>query len=236
MIDFKTIIGIDDSQEEMSWRKTTDKNGRFFHLTQRAANRDFIFDKEVGQYRHNILCRICARLNVKIIFSVTMSNHTHDVLVSDDVKNISKAVRLVNAAVSRKLRKKYPTKYKNGRKVFEARPYFRTIKSIVDLTVVGKYVFDNAKGILDKGEFVPYDCFWMFEKGMVSRPYDKKIYPLLFGMTEKELCAFFKNNDSKAVCRIANERFRSWTKEDNDKLFKKDASKPWIEEASCQPT
>ena len=83
MMCFDEIIGIEEGEERNDWNVKVDKNGRFYHVTQRAANREFIFDKELGQYRHNLLCRICSRLNVKIIFSVTMSNHTHDVLVQE---------------------------------------------------------------------------------------------------------------------------------------------------------
>lgn len=106
------------------------------------------------------------------------------------------------------------------------------IKSIVDLTTVGKYVFDNAKSVLDKGEFVPYNCFWMFEKGLVTKPYDKKLYQLLFGMDEKQLYKLFSGNDANTVYKIANTLFRDWTTADNDRIFKKDASKPWLDETT----
>lgn len=230
MICFDEIIGIEESEGRSGWNTKVDKNGRFYHVTQRAANREFIFDKELGQYRHNLLCRICSRLNVKIVFSVTMSNHTHDVLIAKKWKDIAQALRLVNTSVSRKLKRKYPNKYRNGRKVFESRPHYRVIKNIVDLTTVGKYDYDNVKNVQDKGEFVPYSCFWMFEKGLATKPYDKNIYPRLFGITEKELCEFYRDNDSKAVYKAAREMFRDWTKKDNDNLFKADPSLPWQDE------
>ena len=228
MVSFNEIIGPKDNEERMPLREKVDRNGRFYHATQRVSNKEFIFDKELGQYRHNMLCRICSLRNVKIIFSVTMSNHTHDVLVAEKWMDIVDALRLVNTAVAHRVRKKSPTKYRNGRTVFESSPHYRVIKDIVELTTVGKYDYDNVRNVLDKGEFVPYDCFWFLERGIECKPYDKDIYPLLFGMTEKELCAFYRDNDYKAVYNAAKALFKDWTKADNDRLFKADASVPWL--------
>lgn len=105
MVSFDEILDPSTMDERIPWHRKVDKNGRFYHATQRAANKEFIFDKELGQYRHNTLCRICTRLNVKILFSVVMSNHTHDVLIANDWADISNALRLVNTSVCHKLRK-----------------------------------------------------------------------------------------------------------------------------------
>lgn len=188
MVSFNEIIGCKDNEVRMSRREEIDRNGRFYHATQRVSNKEFVFDKELGQCRHNMLCSICSQYNVKIIFSVTMSNHTHDVLVAEKWRDVVDALRLVNTAVSHRLRRKFPTKYRNGRTVFESGPHYRAIKDIVELTTVGKYDYDNVKSVLNKGEFVPYDCFWFLERGLMCKSYDKDIYPLLFGMTENELC------------------------------------------------
>lgn len=230
MVSFDEILDPSTMDERIPWHRKVDKNGRFYHATQRAANKEFIFDKELGQYRHNTLCRICTRLNVKILFSVVMSNHTHDVLIANDWADISNALRLVNTSVCHKLRKRYPSKYRNGRKVFESSPHYRVIKGIVDLTTVGKYDYDNVKKVTSKGEFVPYDCFWMLERGVTMKPYDKDVYPKLFGMTEKELCCFYESKNPNEVFKAAKEMFKNWTKQDNDKLFKVDSTKPWLDE------
>ncbi len=230
MLDFNELMKKETNGLSQPKRTKTDKNGRIYHATQRAAGKEFIFDKEVGKYRHNILCRICARFNVKIIFSVVMGNHTHDVLMAENVDTISKVLRLVNSAVSHKIREQNPHKYINGKRVFESRPFLRAIKDIVSLTTVGKYDYDNVKHVLGKGEFVPYDCFWAFKKGIVVKPYDKDLYPALFGMSEKELCDFYEANDAQVVAKLAKERFKDWTKLDNDRFFKANASKPWLDE------
>lgn len=230
MLDFNELMGHETNGFVQPKRMRTDKNGRIYHATQRAAGKEFIFDKEIGKYRHNLLCRICARFNVKIIFSVVMSNHTHDVLMAKNVEEISKVLRLVNSAVSHKVREQNPRKYTNGKRVFESRPYLRAIKDIVSLTTVGKYDYDNVKHVLERGEFVPYDCFWALKRGIVVKPYDKELYTALFGMSEKELCDFYESNDSQMVAKLARERFKDWTKLDNDHFFKADFSKPWQDE------
>lgn len=45
-------------------------------------------------------------------------------------------------------------------------------------------------------------------------------------------CAFYEDNDYKTVYNSAKDRFKDWTKADNDRLFKADASVPWIGEQS----
>lgn len=207
----------------------TDKNGRFYHVSQRASNRDHIYDAEIAKYRENALCRLCAMHDVVIVFSVVMSNHTHDVLMGENLETISEVIRLVNSAVSRRLRKRNNQKYVNGRKVFESDPYYRAIHDVVSLMIVGKYTYDNVMSIRLKNGFVPYSCFSFLENGIIITPYNKDLYPMLFGMSEKDLCKIYKENDMNAVRRIAFDLYKNWTQEDNDKIFKADINVPWAD-------
>ena len=49
-------------------------------------------------------------------------------------------------------------------------------------------------------------------------------------MTEKELCCFYESKNPNEVFKAAKEMFKNWTKQDNDKLFKVDSTKPWLDE------
>lgn len=214
--------------EVIPLKRAVDKNGHFYHAVQRAANRENIFDIELARYRHNLLCRICAMHNVTIIASVVMSNHTHDLFMADSLDDVSTVLRIVNTAVSHYLRKKNPKKYTNGRRVFEDVPYYRAIHDIVALMIAIKYIFDNAKALELKGAIVPFSCFWNMSKGYLSKPYNKALYEKLFGLKDTELYNFLNENDMSEVRRLSLEMFSHWTKQDNDSVFKRDPSLPWL--------
>lgn len=214
--------------EVIPLKRAVDKNGHFYHAVQRAANRENIFDIELARYRHNLLCRICAMHNVTIIASVVMSNHTHDLFMADSLDDVSTVLRIVNTAVSHYLRKKNPKKYTNGRRVFEDVPYYRAIHDIVALMIAIKYIFDNAKALEVKGAIVPFSCFWNMSKGYLPKPYNKALYEKLFGLKDTELYNFLNENDMSEVRRLSLEMFSHWTKQDNDSVFKRDPSLPWL--------
>lgn len=213
---------------ELPILKVLDKNAHFYHVVQRASNRDNIFDIELARYRNNLLNRLCAMHNVTIIASVVMNNHTHDLLMADILSDISTTIRLVNTEVSHYLRKKSPKKYTNGRRIFESSPYYRAIHDIVDLMIAIKYIFDNMKQLETKGGVVPFSCFWNMSKGYLSRPYNKSIYPMLFGMSEVDLYNFLNENTMQQVIDISRERFKNWTSQDNTNVFKVDPNLPWL--------
>ncbi len=211
-------------------RREVDKNGHFYHAVQRAANRDNIFDIELAKYRHNLLCRISAMHNVTILASVVMSNHTHDLLMADTWEDVCTVLRMVNTAVSHYLRKRNPKKYTNGRRVFEDFPYYRAIHDIVALMTTIKYIFDNAKSLENRGAIVPFSCFWNMSKGYLSKPYNKALYEKLFGLKDVELYDFLNKNEMSLVRQLSIERFKHWTKQDNNNVFKRDPLLPWLPE------
>ena len=231
MVCFQDLLNLEPAAATIPPLWTIDKNGRFYHVVQRASNKDNIYDKEVALYRENLLCRICAMYDITILFSVVMKNHSHDIVMADNWELISKATKQVNSAVSKQVRKIYSKRYHHGRRVFASRPYYRPIHDIVDLHVVSKYTFDNVAKVEGKGGYVPYSCFWNMENGIVSRPYNKELYPVLFGMPVTDLCKLFKQNDISTIRRMAIERFSNWTKLDNDRLFKVKPEVPWVEMA-----
>lgn len=179
MVGFSEIIGSKDNEECMLRKGSIDRNGRFYHATQRVSNKEFIFDKELGQYRHNMLCRICSQRNIKIIFSVTMSNHTHDVLVAEKWRDIVDALRLVNTAVSHRVRKRSPTKYRNGRTVFESSPHYRVIKDIVELTTVASTTTTTSEAYWTRANLFPTTVSGSW-KGVSSANHTTKISILFY--------------------------------------------------------
>lgn len=229
MINFVELLALEPKIPAVAPLRTIDKNGRFYHLVQRASNKENIYDKELAKYRENLLCRISSMYDVTILFSVVLRNHSHDVFMTENWEFISKAIKQVNSAISKKVREKHPQKYINGRRVFESKPYYRALHDIVDLHVVAKYTYDNVAKVEEKGGYVPYSCFWTMEKGFLSKPYNKLIYPALFDMTEIELCNLFKENDITTVRKLAQNRFKNWTQLDNDRLFKADINVHWLD-------
>lgn len=228
MVKFEDLMNVVQYSAEIPVIRPIDKLGRFYHVVQRASNRDNIYDSDLAKYRENLLCRICAMYNVVVLFSVVLSNHTHDILLANNWEDIATIIRLVNTAVSHRVRKKNPKKYSNGRRVFESTPYYRAIHDIVDLYVVSKYVFDNVKNVVMNKGFVPYSCFWYMENGNLTKPYNRKIYQILFGMSIEELCSVFNENDISTVKQMALTRYQDWSQADNDRLFKTNVSKPWL--------
>ncbi len=229
-MNYKDLLAQETTFEVIPIRRAVDKNGHFYHAVQRAANRDNIFDIELARYRHNLLCRICAMHNVTIIACVVMSNHTHDLLMANSWEDISTVLRMVNTTVSHYLRKKNPKKYTNGRRIFEDYPYYRAIHDIVALMIAIKYIFDNAKALEVKGTIIPFSCFWNMSKGYLSKPYNKTLYEKLFNLKDVELYNFLNTNEMSNVRKLSIERFKHWTKQDNNNVFKRDPTLPWLPE------
>ena len=83
----------------------------------------------------------------------------------------------------------------------------------------GKYIHGNCQYLKDEGKPVPDSCFWMFRKNYLAPPYNERIYSRLFGMSAPELIEFYESHSDAEVRRFAKEKYKDWTKEDNDNLF-----------------
>lgn len=199
---------------------TIDHGGRCYHLTQQTWCREPVFNRDIAAFRHNMLCRLCVKFNVVILFSVTMPNHTHDVLFSKNWKDIADVARHLNSAVSKYVYSKDPKRKELGKPVFNSRPTYSIVTSINYLFFLGKYLLWNVEQMESEGRFVPYSCFWMFEKEHFSEPYRKDIYKDLFGFEPKDLLTFYKSNTKTQVLANAKELFADWTNEENIALFR----------------
>ncbi len=203
-----------------SHSKKIDRSGTVYHAFQRGIDRESIFSSDVGKYRHNLLCKLCSEHGVVVIFSVVMPNHTHDVLAADSLDKISKVLKTLNTKVSHYIRQKYPGKYDDKRKMFDSRPTYKPVTDRVYLFYLGKYLYDNPAYLVEAGRFVPYTCFWMFEKGYLIEPYRKELFIDLFGMAPKEMADMYRTMSKEEIWNFAMKNFNDWSKEKNDEIFK----------------
>lgn len=199
-----------------------DKGGHFYHVITQSWGKEKIFSREVAVYRHDLLCKLCAEKGVTILFSVTMPNHTHEVLITPSWSILPEIIKSLNTNVSRKIRKKAREEGKpvDKRPLFKKCPTYAIVSDIVYLFYLGKYIFDNPQYLEEEGRFVPYSCFWMLNKGYFKEPYDGNAYRQLFGMTSKEVHEIYSKMTAKEVMKYTKDRFNDWTKEDNERVFR----------------
>ena len=159
---------------------SVDKNGHCYHTTQQTRNKMALFNSDIANYRHCILCKLCIRYHVLILFTVVMPNHTHDVLWGKNWETISTVLRLVNTYVVRYVNKNYPKR--KGLPMFNGRPSYKVVKSMDHLFFLGKYTQWNAETKeTPDSPGPPFSCFWMFPKSTFTSPYNPAIYMELFG-------------------------------------------------------
>ena len=193
-----------------------DKTGYFYHVISQSWRKETIFYPDIAKYRHDLLCKLCSDKGVTILFSVTMPNHTHDVLMGPSWDVISEIIRILNSLVSRFIRHKYPEK----KTVFRKCPVYVIIKDITILFYLGKYAYDNPSVLTENDRGAPHSCFKAFETGKLQEPaYDKKIYTKLFGLTPQEIVNIYKTMTKEQVMEYAKKRFADWTEKQNQELF-----------------
>lgn len=200
-------------------RGNIDKTGCIYHVITKSFDGGTVFHQDSGDYRHNLLCRLCEERGITILFSVTMNNHTHDVLLVPDWEQLVAVYRILNLNVSKYLRRKYPRRFKSGMRVLRRFPTYIVVRDIVNLFCLGKYIYDNPAYMREEGKFVPHSCFWMFEREYFSEPYDERLYVSLFGMTAREMLDIYSSLSAEQVRDIAVERFRLWTEERTRAVF-----------------
>ena len=200
-------------------RGNIDKSGHCYHVITRAWGKENIFTREIAQYRHDLLRSLCSAKGVVILFSVTMPNHTHEVLLVPDGNLLMNTYMVLDRTIVRMIRLRNPKKYRSGVRVLRRYPVYVALKDIVTLFYEGKYVYDNPAHLRREGKYVPYSCFWMFEKNYFPSPYDESVYRKLFGMSAKDLYGIYTTMTAPQVLEYARHRFSNWTPEKNDALF-----------------
>lgn len=228
----------DSPKPKASSKRAIEKDGHCYHVITQSWCKEKIFSVEAATYRHNLLCRLCLQEGIVILFSVAMPTHTHEVFLTPDWAVLSKVIRILNVQVSRFIRneliektirrakeegkrvnEEFLREKERRHRIFDNRPTYIAVRDIVYLMFLGKYIFENPVYLRAEGKTVPFSCFWMLEKNYFKAPYDEKIYLKLFGLTAPELFQLYSTKDKKEVKLFAQERFKDWTKEDNERLF-----------------
>ena len=177
---------------------------------------------DLAKYRQNLLCELCAKRGITILFSATLPTHTHEVFITPDWELLSDVIRILNCNVAKYARNHLAEKLEDWRRVFGPDPAYVLVDSMDYLFYLGKYVYDNQQRLKEEGKSVPDSCFWMFEKNYFPDPYKSDIYQKLFGMDPADLYSIYKNKTTKEVWLLSMQLFGDWTEEDNRRLFHKE--------------
>ena len=196
-----------------------DKTGHFYHVITKSFDGGPVFQQDIGEYRHTLLCSLCEQRDITILFSVTMPNHTHEVLLVPDWNLLMNTYMVLDRTIVRMIRLRNPKKYRSGVRVLRRYPVYVALKDIVTLFYEGKYVYDNPAHLRREGKYVPYSCFWMFEKGHFVVPYDEKIYEKLLGLTYAQILDLFATKTKIEVLEYARQLYADWTDADNRRVF-----------------
>ena len=203
-----------------------DKTGCFYHVITKSFDGGPVFLQDIGEYRHTLLCSLCGQRGITILFSATLPNHTHDVLLAPGWECLMDAYRVLDRTISRMVRRRNPKKYRGGMRVLRRYPVYVAIKDIVTLFYEGKYVYDNPAHLRRDGKYVPHTSYWMFEKNYFPSPYDESLYVKLFGMTGSEIFGIYSTMTASQVLEFAKRRFSSWTPEMNNAVFSRKPGSP----------
>lgn len=187
--------------------RNIDKSGHFYHVITQSWTNETIFYSDVATYRHKLLCNLCIKNNVVILFSVTMPNHTHEVFIAPDWKVLSEIFKTLNTNLSKYIRRNYSSKARNGRRILNDCPAYIRITDVVHLFYLGKYIYDNPEYLKRSDKPIPFTCFWMFEKGYLKKPYLEDVYPKLFGLPYQELYRIYSTMSAQEVLDYAKTHF-----------------------------
>ncbi len=211
-----------DRKVGMASGRNIDKRGFVYHVITTTWRKKRLFDMDLAKYRHNLLCELCAKRGITILFSATLPTHTHEVFITPSWKVLSNMMRALNSNVAKYAKKHLADKMEGWSRVFSPDPAYVLVDSMDYLFFLGKYVYENQQRLKEEGKSVPDSCFWMFEKNYFPSPYRADIYQKLFGMSPAELYSTYKNKTSREVWMLSKQLFGDWTAEDNRKLFYKE--------------
>ncbi len=198
---------------------TIEKNCFVYHTITNTWSKRNLFFFDVSKYRHDLLCKLCEKQGVTILFQATMGNHSHEVFLTPDWDTLAAVIRVLNLNVSKYIRKHYADKVKTCNRIFDEDVAYIAVKEISYLFYLGKYIFDNPSYLVEEGQRAPFSCFWMFEKNHFVAGYDAGIYVKLFGLEPPEIFRIYSSMTKKEVLEYSNTRFADWTEEDNRNLF-----------------
>ena len=130
----------------------------FFHVITQGIEKRFIFDKpEDIKYYIKIMYKIKEEHNINIIAYCIMNNHTHMLIETQLIEQLSKYMQRINT----KYGKYYNKKYNRVGYVFRDRFKAEGIYSEKHLYNCIKYIYNNPvkAGICNKAEEYPYSNY-----------------------------------------------------------------------------
>ena len=195
------------------------KNGIIYHVITSSWRKKRLFDMNLAKYRQNLLCELCEKRGIVILFSATLPTHTHEVFITPGWEILANMIRILDSNVAKYARRHLSDRVEGWNRVFSPDPAYVLVDSMDYLFFLGKYVYDNQQRLKDEGKSVPDSCFWMFEKNYFPNPYKADVFQKLFGMSPSDLYNIYRSKTSREVALLSKQLFGDWTAEDCRKLF-----------------
>ena len=187
----------------LSNNKSVDPNWKFYHVVQRAYRRYHILTGNTAWLYHSLTESSSGRYGVLIICQMIMSNHIHEILYTEDIKNISKLKAMAGSRVSVFVNK---SRVENNKKplehLFDARPGFVPIKNRIQLLITLKYIWDNDLELRKQGEKASFSSFEGWNNSS-SKNTGAEIAASLFDLKLSELYELL-GKDKSEVLRFAD--------------------------------
>lgn len=184
-------------------------NTTFFHIMTQGNNKNYIFNNPIDiKYYISIMYKLIKEYNIKIIAYCIMNNHTHILIETNNLKDLSKYMQRLNM----KYGKYYNSKYNKVGYVFRDRYKAQGIYSKEQLENCMKYIYNNPvkAGVCNHAHEYPYSNY--------------KYIPT---KTEKEYNFIDINEDVNLICQkvikeflITNKTNLNALKEDKNNLKK----------------
>ena len=143
-------------------------NTPFFHVITQGIEKSYIFEKpEDIKYYVKIMYKIKEEHNINIIAYCIMNNHTHMLIKTQLIEQLSKYMQRINSTYG----KYYNKKYSRVGYVFRDRYKAEGIYSEKHLYNCIKYIYNNPvkAGICNKPEEYPYSNYKMMKTEFKER-------------------------------------------------------------------
>lgn len=142
----------------------------YFHVITQGINKSYIFEESVDiKYYIKKMYELNKKYNIKIISYCVMNNHTHFLLHTEEIKNLSNYMHDLNTAYACY----YNKKYKRKGYVFRDRYKSEGIYSESHLYNCINYIYNNPvkAGICIKPEEYPYSNYKKIENKNIDDVY-----------------------------------------------------------------
>ena len=180
--------------------------------TKLSATLEQPIGQEIAKHRQAKLQQNSQNNDVRLLFSIVLSDSSHDVLIAKDRSDVSKVFHNVNANFSKTYRMTYG--YSNKQNIFSSSPYYSSISSSWMLLYIGKLLFDKVASQREKGFEIPYSCFDDFELNYLPTAFDGTFLRNMFQMNIIELVDFYENCSREQIYDYAYNNIRSLDKGD----------------------